>query len=57
MLGTTTARDLPAPTTDHPVSPMSWKIPEPPISDYWTGLFFLTLILLVTGGLTYWLLG
>lgn len=57
VLGTTPASDLPSLTTDHPVSPMSWKVPEPPISDYWTGLFLLALVVLVTGGLTYWLLG
>ncbi len=35
---------------------MSWKDPEPPISDYWTGLLLLALVVLVTGSLSYWLL-
>ncbi len=35
---------------------MSWNVPEPPISDYWTGLLILTLTILVTGSLVHWLL-
>ena len=35
---------------------MSWKDPQPPVLDYWTGLLILTLAILAAGGLLYRLL-